>query len=610
MVIDIADPLKAGSRRSGRISSATTTVVTIDSDNDLTIDETLSPTLSVLLPTGLVETRAIDGINGTEITVTTAFSEAPNANSIWLVQTTDIESQQYRVLNVAESEDGAYGVTALKYNSTIYSAIESDNSLTERDISNLSTKPSAPTNLTGTEFLYESGQSVFSGFDLSWTSPPQGVNEFRVKYRIDDDNWTEVNTTSPSLRIEATRAGNLQVQITAANYFGKLSDIASNEFALAGKTAVPGNVQNLTFEAINNNSGRLRWTQTVDLDVKVGGKVYIRHSNLTDGSATWSNSVDLIEAKSGSATEAIVPLVEGEILVKFADDGNRVSANATSVIVDLPDPVGALLLVDRREDQDTPPFQGNKVDVFYSDEFDGLTLDGDTEFDNVADVDLLPTFDTLGNILSTGTYSFLDTLDLGDVFSLDLNRYFITRGYFPSDLVDSRNENVDKWTDWDGDTIDAVNATLQLRRTSDDPSGTPTWTDWQTFVNGTFKARAFQFRAQLTSSDTAQNILVDELGYQARLQRRTEQPTAAVTSSAGATAVTFADEFFTGTATLGGTNAYLPSIGITAQNMQNGDYFTLSGVSNTGFTVTFFDSTDTAVSRTFWWQAVGYGKQG
>ena len=313
---------------------------------------------------------------------------------------------------------------------------------------------------------------------------------------------------------------------------------------------------------------------------------------------------------AGSSTEAIVPLVEGEILVKFADDGGRLSANATSIIVDLPDPVGALLLVDRREDQDTPPFQGNKNDVFYSSEFDGLTLDGDDDIDSVTDIDSLPTFDTLGNILSAGTYSFLDTLDLGDVFSLDLNRYFITRGYFPSDLVDSRNENVDKWTDWDGATVDQVNATLQLRRTDDDPAGSPTWTAWQSFVNGTFKARAFQFRTQLTSADTAQNILVDELGYQARLQRRTEQPTAAVTSSAGATAVTFTDEFFTGTATLGGTNAYLPSIGITAQNMQNGDYFTLSGVSDTGFTVTFFDSTDTAVSRSFWWQAVGYGKQG
>ena len=610
MVIDIADPLKSGSRRSGRISSATTTVVTIDSTTDLTIDETKSPTLSVLLPTGLVETRAIDGIDGRAITVTSAFSEAPNANSIWLVETTDVQSQQYRVLNVAEAGDGIYGVTALEYNSTIYNAIETDNKLTERDISNLSAKPDAPTSLSGSEFLYQSGQSVFSGFDLSWTSTRQRVNEFRVKYRIDNDNWTQVNTTSPSLRIEGTRAGKLYVQITAANYLNKVSDVASSEFTLLGKTAVPGNVQNLTFEAINNNSGRLRWTQTVDLDVKVGGKVYIRHSSLTDGSATWSNSVDLIEAKSGSATEAIVPLVEGEIIVKFADDGGRLSAGETSVIIDLPDAVGSLALLNRREDQDDPPFQGTKTDCFYSSEYDALTLDGADDIDDEADFDAIEIFDILGDVVSSGNYVFNDTQDLGAVYSLDLKRYFVTRGYYPSDLVDSRAENVDDWDDWDGDVVDKVNAKLMVRRTSDDPSGTPTWSSWQEFVNGTFKGRGFQFRVDMTSTDVAQNILIDQLGYEATFQRRTEQASSTVASGTGGKAVSFANSFFTGTASLGGTNAYLPSVGINALNMQSGDYFTVSSVSGTGFTVEFFNSSDTSVDRNFTWSAVGFGKSG
>ena len=135
---------------------------------------------------------------------------------------------------------------------------------------------------------------------------------------------------------------------------------ATLTYAAVSKTAVPGNVQNLTFEAISANSGRLRWNPTVDLDVKVGGKIHIRHTNLTDGTGTWSNSVDLIEAKSGSSTEAIIPLVEGEVLVKFEDDGGRQSANETSVIIDLPDTLAPLTLINRREDQDAPPFQGTR----------------------------------------------------------------------------------------------------------------------------------------------------------------------------------------------------------------------------------------------------------
>jgi hypothetical protein len=48
----------------------------------------------------------------------------------------------------------------------------------------------------------------------------------------------------------------------------------------------------------------------------------------------------LIPAKSGAQTEAIVPLLEGEILVKFEDDGGRQSTDAASVIVDFPDALG------------------------------------------------------------------------------------------------------------------------------------------------------------------------------------------------------------------------------------------------------------------------------
>lgn len=610
MVIDIADPMKAGSRRSGRISSATTTAITIDSSADLSVNLANSPSVSVLMPTGLVETRGIQSIASNVITVTNAFSEAPNANSIWLVQTTDIQSQQYRVLNVVESEDGIIGITALEYNSSIYDAIESNINLTERDISNLSNPPDPVSSIEGVEFLYQDGQNVLSGFDLSWISPKQRVSEFRVKYRIDNDNWSQANTTSPSLRITSTRPGTLYVQITAINYLNRSSEIATAQFTLLGKTAVPGNVQNLSFEAINANSGRLRWTETVDLDVKVGGKIHIRHSSLTDGTASWSNSVDLIPAKSGSATEAIIPLVEGEVLVKFEDDGGRQSATETSIIIDLPDALDPLVIQTRREDQDAPPFQGTRTNVFYSEEFDALTLDGTTLFDAVVDVDLLPTFDVIGNVTSSGTYNFVNTLDLGAVFSLDLSRYFVTRGYYPSDLIDSRTNTVDDWPDWDGGVIDHVNAKLMLRSTPDDPTGIPTWSTWQEFVNGTFKGRAFQFRADLSSTSIDQNILVDELGYEATFQRRTDQSLTAITSGAGAYTVTFAHPFWTGTASLGGVNAYLPSVGITAQNMATGDYFVVTGVSSTGFTVTFRNAAGTAISRNFNWSAVGYGRAG
>jgi len=608
IVIDIADPLRAGTRRSGRVSSATTTVVTIDSDTDLSVNLSNSPTLSVLLPTGLVETKTIDSISGTAITVSEAFSQAPQAQAIYLIQTSDIQSQQYRVVSVAEGGDGTVGVTAVAYNASIYDAVEQDIALTTRDISNLSGTPNAPEGLSGTEFLYEEGQTVHTGFDLSWQHDRVNVNEFLVKYRLDNDNFTEINTSNPSVTLRTLRSGTLEVQIRAKNYLGKQSSTASATFELVGKTAVPGDVQNLSIEAISANSARLRWDKTVDLDVKVNGLVHIKHSNLTDGTATWPNSVDLITAVAGNSTEAIVPLVAGEILVKFEDDLGNKSANATSVIVQLPDTLGRLVVQTRREDQDSPPFQGTKTDCFYSSDLDALIIDGDENIDDVTDFDDIDSVDFMGDILSSGEYQFVNTLDLGARFSLDLQRRFVTRAFFPNDLVDSRNANVDDWADFDGTDADAVNAKLYFRSTNDNPSSSPTYGAWQEFISGTFEARAFQFKAELESSDVAQNILVDELGYEATFQRRQENSNGDIASGTSTKAVTFDKAFFTGTASLGGTNAYLPSVAVTVMNLGAGERVNVSSVSATGFNVDILNSSDANVNRNFTYQAVGYGK--
>jgi predicted phage tail protein len=608
VVISIADPVKSGSRRLGRITAASTTAVTVDSVNGLPTTTANAPTISALLPTGLVETRAISGISGNIFTVSNAFSEAPNAQSVFLIETNDIQANLFRVISVAEGDGGVFSCTALQYNESLYAAIESDLNLVLRDISNLSTIPDPPSSINGTEHLYQDGQSVLTAFELSWISPRTRVAGFQVEYRMDNDNWIKINTTSPSTRLTNLRNGRLYVQVRSVNSLNAISTAAIADFTLLGKTAVPGDVQNLTIEAINANSARLRWDQTVDLDVKVGGKVHIKHSNLTDGTATWSNSVDLILAKAGSATEAIVPLVEGEILVKFEDDGGRQSTNETSVIVDFPDALGQYLIQSRRENLDSPPFQGVKTDTFYSADVTGLVLQGAGLFDAIVDFDLVPSLDFLGDVEPTGEYAFLSGLDLEAVYALDLKRYFVTTGFFPNDLIDSRTANIDTWSDFDGGVIDRVNAKLYLRRTPDDPAALPTWSAWQEFVNGTFIGRGFEFKTELTSAAIDQNIAVNELGYEATFQRRQEQSAGPTASGAGTLTVTFDKAFFTGTTTLGGVNTSRPSIGIVAQDMNSGDYFRVTNSTSTSFQVTFFDSSNTAVNRNFLWSAVGYGK--
>ena len=616
MVVDIADPTKSGVRRSGRVKSATTTQVTTDSDSNLTAALAVNnPKLSVLLSTGLVEQRDVsDGgitiTGGTAvIDVDSAFSEAPAAGAVFLFQNDDVQSQQFRVVSVAEAGEGIYGVTAVAYNESIYDAVETDAELTDREISILDDPPAAPSSLEGDEFLYEEGQTVHVGFNLGWQHDRLNLHEFRIRYRLDDNNFTEVTSSTAELTIRNLRAGTLTVEVRAASFVGRLSEVATATFTLLGKTAPPGDVQNLSIETINANSARLRWDQSTDLDVRVGGRVVIRHSSLTDGTGTWPNSVELVDAVAGNSTEAVVPLVEGEILVKFEDDTGNRSVNATSVLVDFPDPLGRLLVQNRREDQDSPPFQGTRTNCFYSSSFDALILDGDELFDDRTDVDAIANFDEMGEIVASGEYEFTNTLDLGAVYSLDLTRRFVTRAFFPNDTVDQRQADVDDWNDFDGPEADAVNARLYVRTTDDNPSGSPTYSDWAVFVSGTFEARAFQFKAELTSSDGSQNIKVDELGYLATFQRRQDNSDGTEASGTSTKSVTFDDAFFTGTASLGGTNSFLPSVGVTVHNLGNGERVNISNVSATGFDLDVLNSSNNNVNRNFTYSAVGYGRR-
>jgi len=607
MVVDIADPLRAGSRRSGRVSSATNTTITVDSNTDLSVDLSKSPTISVMMPSGLVETLPINAIDVTEIQVLGTFNEVPNANAIWLIQTKDIQSQQFRVLNVAEASDGVYGVTALAYNETIYDAIESDLKLEQRDISNLSTAPDIPTDITVREYIYQDGQNVFVGAEVTWQHNGLRTNEYRVQYRVDDDNIQTLTTTAKSVTLKQVRAGTLNVQINAYSYLNKPSETAEVNVELVGKSAVPVDVSNLSIEPVTANSARLRWTQSAELDVKVSGSVLIRHSSLTDGTATWNDSVELVTAVAGSASEAIIPLLEGEVLVKFQDDGGRVSVNATSVLVDLPDTLGELVVLQHRENTLVPPFPGTKVNTFYSSEFTALSLSGQ-DFDLIPDLDLVVNLDYLGQIANEGEYEFNEVLDLGATYAFDLARHMVTRGIFPNDLVDSRLDLVDDLADWDGLAIDSVNAQIFVRTTTDDPAGTPTWSNYFEFANGTFNGRGFQFKAILYSGDPDQTILIDELGYNGTFQRRQEQSATAIASGTSTKSIAFERAFFTGTAALGGVNSNLPSIGITVQNLGDGERVNISNVTGTGFDVDVLDSGGSNVDRQFSWSAVGYGR--
>ena len=613
-IIQIADPVRSGLRRGGKIASVTsTTVVTVDDSTNTDLPSTNNAKLSVVLPDGTVETKDISSVSGATITVSSAFSQAPNVNANWVISDDTVETQLFRVITVEEVDGINYSITALSYVNEKYAFIEDGSSLPTRTVSILNELKDAPAALLAEEKIVEINNAAVSKLIVSW-KPIVGVTQYQVNYRFNNGNFVSTTVSSPDFEIFNTDIGTYEFQVFSYNAALQTSATSADlTFNAVGKTALPSNVTGLTAEPINEKLIRLRWNISTDIDVTHGGRVFVRHSPLTDGSGTFSNSTDLIQALAGNTTSAEVPYLEGEYILKFQDDGGRFCAGETSVILELPDNLAPLITQTRREDTDSPKFQGTKTNVDFDAVTDSLNLTGGGNFDSITDFDLVGSLDDFGGIVPEGTYDFGgtaggDTLDLGGVFSLDLKRHFLTEGFYPSDLFDSRGL-IDDITDFDGLTATEVNAEMLVRVTQDDPSGSPTYSDFQTFANGTYKGRGFQFRAKLTSNDVAQDIKVSQLGYTASLQRRTEQGNV-IASGAGAKAVTFTNPFFVGTSSLLGANSNLPSVGINAQNMASGDYFEVSSVSGTGFTVHFKNSSNASIDRNFTYQAVGFGKGG
>ncbi len=586
-VIEINDPVRAGARRGGRIVAATTTAITVDALADTTLPSLAdNPTISVILSDGTVESKSITAISNAVLTVDSAFSSAPNVNSPYLLSSTSLQTQLFRVIQVEEQDDINYVITALSYVEGKYAFIEDGTALPARTVSLLNQPAPPPSSLTVTEKTVIINNIARSKLIVDW-QPVQGVTQYLVNYKIGNNNYVSQIVFSSDFEILDTPVGEYTFQVFSYNALLELStNFTETTFSAVGKSSLPDDVSGLTIEPINEQFVRLRFNQTTANDVLHGGRVYVRHTTLTGNNALFQSAQDVIEAVAGNASEVIAPALEGTYILKFQDDSGRFSTNATKVSLSLVDFLDSITVKNDREDTDDTPYDGNKSHTVYDSSLGGLKL-----------------IDPTTN--ATGTCDFNETLDLGGIFSLTLKRHFQGIGFYTGDQFDNRTENIDTWTDFDGTIAQEVNAKLTVK-TSDDMSS---FGDYNDVTNGTFKARGFRFRIVLTTTDIAQNMNLQQAGYIATMPSRTEQ-SAVIASTAGAKAVTFTHPFFVGTSGLGNLNSFLPSVNISPQNMATGDFFELSSITGTGFTVHFKNSSNASIDRNFTYSAVGFGKGG
>lgn len=590
-IIQTTDPVRAGERLGGRVQSATTTEVTLDAD--VTIDGESTYTLWCVMPDGNVESREVStGASTTNVlTVSTAFSDTPQDWSIWVLGSSSLVPETWRVVNIEETDKYTAQITALEYRDDKYEAIEDGVILDDRPTTGLTGRTQdAVTDINLEEELYLINQTTV-GTSVSVSFSGNGAY-YDIEYKQDEGNYTRVTTSATSVDIRPVTAGDYVFRITAINALGVRSQPERVTKTIYGLTTPPEDVSNFNIEAISGNA-HLSFDPSPDLDVIVGGHMRIRHSKKLTG-ATWPSSVNFGPKIPGTATNFTLPLLRGTYLAKWVDSTGNASEAETLITTNAPSVINLNVV---EEIEESPDFIGTYDDTVLSQFANdpAVTFATDTLWDDIEGLmDSWGEIDSYPKILTSGYYYFNESVDLGNSFKSKLSAEIDAISYRLDNLID----DFGLWDDieglFDGEDSSGASVQLQVRTTDDDPASTPTWSSWEPFEAGEYQARAYEFRAYLQTINTDTSVALLGCGVTVDMPDKVTSKED-ITSPVAGYSVTYSEPFIIN-----------PSIGISAQDLQTGDYYQLTNKDKSGFDIIFRNSSGNAIERTFDYIVRGY----
>lgn len=363
-----------------------------------------------------------------------------------------------------------------------------------------------PTGLTVSESLYETrGSGLKTRVLIQWTAAASAyTDQYQVEARPDSGSAWQVLGRTPATQLEVYdwAEGNWQWRVKALSQLRVSSSYVKITQEIFGLGAIPADVTNLTIQSAGGLA-ILKWDDHPDLDVRVGGKIVIRHS--TALSPSWSSSVSM-DTISGAQAIAVVPLKPGNYLVRAEDSQGNVSANPASVNAAGAQIVAVANITSLIAD---PAFSGTKTDTFVSGS--NLTLSSGSNIDSWPDFDAVVNFDAEGGVLPSGMYEFTTVIDLGVTKTIRLRSEIdlIINDIYGD--IDSRPGNIDDWSSFDGVDGSEVDVWVEVRTTDDDPAGSPTWGPWGRVDSSELQCRGIDARAILKSYDSSFNPSVSTL---------------------------------------------------------------------------------------------------
>jgi predicted phage tail protein len=255
-IIAVADELLSGKVMGGRISAVNGRVIKLDRVADAAADDRLI----LNLPSGASQSRTIQAVNGESVTVTTAYSETPQAEAVWVVESDELYAQLYRVVSVSDNDNGTFSITAAWHDPDKYARIDTGAIIDQRPVSVIPPgNQSPPANIVISSFSVVQQNISVETMRVSWDQAQNAI-AYEAQWRRNDGNWVNLpRSSTTSFDVPGIYAGRYLVRVRAINAAEISSGWGySEEKTLTGKVGNPPKPVGFTATGINWGI-RLNW---------------------------------------------------------------------------------------------------------------------------------------------------------------------------------------------------------------------------------------------------------------------------------------------------------------------------------------------------------------
>ena len=531
-----------------------------------------------------------------QLTLTSEFLDITVGDIVNLTYATaSFSAKPFRVIDLTINADLTVTVELTEHQDSFYTWATKGQAPTIADTTlpnpNV-VQPPASVTLDDQLIQYNDG-TVIVALDIAiGASTDNFVDYYQVEYKLSTESDFKIHAQGTGLNQRVLNVIDQQVydvRVKAVNTLGVSSTYVTAQRTIIGALAPPSDVEDFACNIVGQEA-HLSWTAVADLDLAYYN---LRYSTLTDGTATWQNSVNLVSKISRPATSISVPARVGTYLVKAVDKLGNFSSNATAIINTTTSALNFNAVATQTEH---PDFTGTVSNVVVTD--NTLRLDSSELFDSASgnfDDETTRNFDSgvqNSDLYASGTYDFSQVIDIGASHTVRITANITQTSDNLDDLFDNRSGDFDDQpSNFDGDTPANCDAHIEIATSTDNV----TYTSFRNFVVGEYTGRYFKFRIVLSSSDLASTPVVSELSVTVDMPDRIFSGND-LTSGTGTYSVVFTNPFY--------SSNY--AVGITAQGMATGDYFLVTNKAVSGFDVAFKNSSDTGVSKVFDYIAKGH----